>query len=323
MPNRILYEKICVSDTLALLSGDEERFFYRLMVQCDDFGRCDARPSFLRARCFSVMLDSVSDAMVAQWLVRLVEVGLAETYIVKGRPYLVVLTWDTYQQRRAKRSKYPEPDLAGACTQMPAGAGIGPRIRYPGTRNEERGTNSLSDATREPQAAVAPAKAKAQEAHPEQISDTMATSDSREPQQNRHADGGGAETGEAGPGATPDLTKNRPASRHSAVGAGLNRRKSAPSGLTPPPESLQPDDVDYAAGAEVGLTREQVATKTAAMLDHFRGKGELRADWHATLRNWLRNAPKYDQPARASPSSRNGIDGSIYGDIVTVEGIKT
>lgn len=39
------------------------------------------------------------------------------------------------------------------------------------------------------------------------------------------------------------------------------------------------------------------------MLDYWRAKGESRADWHATLRTWLRNAPKFDQPARASPAN--------------------
>ena len=38
MPNRVIKESICTSDTLDHLSADEERFFYRLLVQVDDFG---------------------------------------------------------------------------------------------------------------------------------------------------------------------------------------------------------------------------------------------------------------------------------------------
>lgn len=69
------------------------------------------------------------------------------------------------------------------------------------------------------------------------------------------------------------------------------------------PDSLEPNEADLKAGAEVGLSREQVAAKSVAMLDHFRSKGEARADWHATLRTWLRNTPKFDAPLR---STRNG-----------------
>jgi hypothetical protein len=41
------------------------------------------------------------------------------------------------------------------------------------------------------------------------------------------------------------------------------------------------------------------------MLDYWRGRGELKADWHATLRTWLRNAAQFDQP-RAPNGHRNG-----------------
>jgi len=71
------------------------------------------------------------------------------------------------------------------------------------------------------------------------------------------------------------------------------------------PETLEPNDADYAAGARVGLSREDVDSKAALMLDHWRARGELRADWHASLRTWLANSEKFDQP-RASPSHRNG-----------------
>lgn len=250
MPNRILYEKVCVSETLAMLSGDEERFFYRLLVQCDDYGRFDARPLVLRARCFALQLGSVSDADVQAWLSALERVGLVLLYSHEGRPYLEIATWATYQQTRAKRSKYPDPRVsASICKQMQADVNIGARIRYPESLSENRYPESDSpraDATAEASGADAPSTPRAEE----------------------------------------------PSTKRS-------RRQPA----TPPPETLEPNDADYAAGAEVGLTREQVALKTTAMLDFFRAKGEVRSDWHATLRTWIRNAPKFDQP-RASPSAR-------------------
>jgi hypothetical protein len=127
VPNRILYERICVSESIALLSAEEERFFYRLLVQCDDFGRFDGRASVLRARCFALQLDGVTDDDVFRWLHRLIEAGLVVMYAVDGHAFLRVANWDKYQYTRAKRSKYPEPNggvqaSASIRKQIPADA---------------------------------------------------------------------------------------------------------------------------------------------------------------------------------------------------------
>jgi hypothetical protein len=109
MPNRILKESICTSDTIAQLDFAEEVFFYRILVQCDDFGRMDARPYILRAKCFAAQLDRVSDENVSMWLDKLCKVGLIWIYHVDGKPYLQVTNWDRHQQKRARHSKYPDP----------------------------------------------------------------------------------------------------------------------------------------------------------------------------------------------------------------------
>ncbi len=109
MPNRILKDGICTSETIDLLSVEGERFFYRLLVQCDDFGRMDARPSVLRARCFPLRLDKVSDKLVSRWLDELVAANLVWLYAVEDKTYLQVTKWNAHQQIRAARSKYPEP----------------------------------------------------------------------------------------------------------------------------------------------------------------------------------------------------------------------
>jgi hypothetical protein len=137
MPNRILYEKICTSETLAQLSAEEERFFYRLLVQCDDYGRFDGRPAVIRTRCFGLQIDSISEVDVSAWIVTLESVGLITTYGVDGRTFLQVTTWAGHQRMRAQRSKFPEPaDIGG---HPRADAGKCPRIRE--TRNEKRETN--------------------------------------------------------------------------------------------------------------------------------------------------------------------------------------
>ena len=52
MSNRILKESICASENIDGLSAFQETFFYRLIVNCDDYGRMDARAKILAARLF-------------------------------------------------------------------------------------------------------------------------------------------------------------------------------------------------------------------------------------------------------------------------------
>ena len=113
MPNRILYERICGSQTLADLTAEEEVFFYRLLVQCDDFGRYDARPPILRARCFALQLDRVSEQDISLWLASLERAGLVTVYEVEERRYLQVATWSKYQRTRSSESRYPAPPATG------------------------------------------------------------------------------------------------------------------------------------------------------------------------------------------------------------------
>ena len=119
MPNRILKETICTSDTLAELTEAEENFFYRLMVQCDDYGLMDARPAILRARCYPLHLDRIDEAEISRRLRALIRAGLVWIYEANGRPYLQMTTWEKHQQRRAQYSKYPRPpEGSGPCKQL-------------------------------------------------------------------------------------------------------------------------------------------------------------------------------------------------------------
>lgn len=115
MPDRIIRESICTSDTLNELTDFEERFWHRLIVNCDDFGRYDARPEILKGRLFPLMSGRTNKDM-ADALHKLASVGLVELYEVEGKPFLHVATWEKYQRIRAKKSKFPAPD--GACRQV-------------------------------------------------------------------------------------------------------------------------------------------------------------------------------------------------------------
>lgn len=125
MPDRIIKESSCTSDTLNGLSDFEERFWWRLVVNCDDYGRFDARPAVLKSRLFPLMGGKTNKNM-AEALRKLASVGLVKIYEVDGRPFLQVVKWDKHQRIRAKRSKYPSPNES-VCCQLPSNDSICPR----------------------------------------------------------------------------------------------------------------------------------------------------------------------------------------------------
>ncbi len=110
MPNRIIKESICTSDEIDALKPEEEILFYRIIVNCDDYGRMDARLPILRAKCFPLRIDSVKDKDVGAWMKSLIKQGLIYTYEAEGKEYLQMTTWEKHQQIRAKRSKFPAPE---------------------------------------------------------------------------------------------------------------------------------------------------------------------------------------------------------------------
>lgn len=50
MPNRIIKEGICANEQIDRLTAFEETFFYRLIVNVDDYGLMDGRVSDHRER---------------------------------------------------------------------------------------------------------------------------------------------------------------------------------------------------------------------------------------------------------------------------------
>lgn len=133
MPNRIIKESICRSDTINSLKPFEEILFYRLIVNCDDYGRFDGRPEIIKGSCFPLKDTAVKDIGAA--LKRLVEVGLVDLYEVYGKPVLQLSTWSAHQQIRAKKSKYPAPDET--CNQLISDDCNSPRNRESKYENRE------------------------------------------------------------------------------------------------------------------------------------------------------------------------------------------
>lgn len=122
MPNRILKEGICTSDSIDSLSWFEEVLFYRLIVNCDDYGRFDGRTSVIKNRLFPLK-ENITAQSVKKAIDKLATVGLVALYEFEGKPYLQLPTWEKHQIVRAKKSKYPpfDTDLkasANICMQM-------------------------------------------------------------------------------------------------------------------------------------------------------------------------------------------------------------
>ena len=115
MPNRIIKESICTSDSVDQLSWFEEVLFYRLIVNCDDFGRFDGRTAVIKNRLFPLK-DNLTIKSVETAINKLASAGLVALYVFEGKPYLHLPTWNEHQTIRAKRSKYPEPE--NICKQM-------------------------------------------------------------------------------------------------------------------------------------------------------------------------------------------------------------
>ena len=140
MPNRIIKESVCSSDTIDKMSWFEECFFHRLWTACDDYGRMDARPAILKSKLFPLK-DRLSLKDIQNALQKMVDIGCVRLYDGRlwraensavrilhpvylyqqpkqcdSKPYLYLPSWEVHQQVRAKRSKYPSPE--DACNHM-------------------------------------------------------------------------------------------------------------------------------------------------------------------------------------------------------------
>lgn len=119
MPSRILRDGILSSESVNSLNWAEEVFYRRLHSVVDDFGRYYASPKLLRAACYPLHIDKVSDSDIGKWLTACVTAALVRVYPAPdGKRYLEVLNFR--QQVRAKVSKFPQmtvdpPPLQSTC----------------------------------------------------------------------------------------------------------------------------------------------------------------------------------------------------------------
>ena len=107
MPNRIIKDSICTSEEIDKLTPFQEVMFYRLIVNCDDYGRIDARAKILKSKLFP--LKDVRSDQIEAALDALASAELVILYEIDGKPFAQMKTWDRHQRIRSKVSKYPAP----------------------------------------------------------------------------------------------------------------------------------------------------------------------------------------------------------------------
>jgi hypothetical protein len=101
VPNRILREGILTSERIAKLAWPAEVFYRRLMSVVDDFGRYHAHPTLLRAACYPLQLEKVSDSDIGKWILATEEAGLVRVYPAEdGKRYLELMDFRQQIERR-------------------------------------------------------------------------------------------------------------------------------------------------------------------------------------------------------------------------------
>jgi len=144
MPNRIIKESICTSDSIDSLTWFEEVLFYRLMVNCDDYGRFDGRPAIIKNRLFPLK-ENLTIKNVTAAINALARAELVILYEFENKPYLYLPTWNAHQSIRAKKSKFPAPEdgvksSESICMQMQANVPV-----IQSNPNTESESNSYSE----------------------------------------------------------------------------------------------------------------------------------------------------------------------------------
>jgi hypothetical protein len=67
-------------------------------------------------------------------------------------------------------------------------------------------------------------------------------------------------------------------------------------------DDWKPTEADIAWQRQEGITDTAARRELPRFIDHWRGKGEPRADWSATWRNWLRRAGEFTPNGRGQPA---------------------
>jgi hypothetical protein len=105
MPNRILRDWTD-SEKIDNLDVNAERFFVRLIMKVDDFGRYTANCKLLKSALFPLKTD-IRETDIARWLAACQMSDLIALYSVASKEYVQILNFN--QRLRQTIEKYPPP----------------------------------------------------------------------------------------------------------------------------------------------------------------------------------------------------------------------
>lgn len=108
MPNRILRDWTD-SEKVNGLTTQAERFFVRLIMKVDDFGRFSGNIKLIKSMLFP-LLDDIRDADITRWMAECQKAGLILVYLVNLKPYIQIENFN--QRLRQKVEKYPGPEAS-------------------------------------------------------------------------------------------------------------------------------------------------------------------------------------------------------------------
>ena len=111
MPKRLLREGILESRAVNSLSEAGEILYRRLMSIVDDYGRFEADPDLIRARCFPLQLERWPTSRVTSVFTELHrDSPLVTVYYGGDKTYFQI---NKFNQRLQAKSRYPSPVLNG------------------------------------------------------------------------------------------------------------------------------------------------------------------------------------------------------------------
>lgn len=111
MPNRIIKESICTSETLAECSVGANLLFDRLTTKADDHGCFDARVKIIRCGVFPLMMGKVKESDIEKWLNELQSTDCIRMWThTNGVKYGLFPNFSGHQTVRSiHKRKTPEP----------------------------------------------------------------------------------------------------------------------------------------------------------------------------------------------------------------------
>ncbi|HMJ64334.1 MAG TPA: hypothetical protein VK615_03195 [Candidatus Binatia bacterium] len=107
MPNRLIRAGLVESEAVNTLSCEAERFFSRLLLKADDYGRYHAHPQLLKAHLFPLKPE-ITIGDISGWLAECEKADVVWCYDVDEKRYVCI---PKFRQRLRLRnpSKFPDP----------------------------------------------------------------------------------------------------------------------------------------------------------------------------------------------------------------------